>query len=73
MSSESLPKNPTNLEVVDLLQRMKTECEKALLSGYEEAQISGLCHDGAFEMAIGRLRSLKPEQLLIDWQTEFKQ
>lgn len=72
MSSESLPKNPTNLEVVDLLQRMKTECEKALLSGYEEAQISGLCHDGAFEMAIGRLRSLKPEQLLANWQNQTK-
>ncbi|MBW7857739.1 MAG: hypothetical protein H3C43_05485 [Leptonema sp. (in: Bacteria)] len=76
MNSNSSPKdltkdlNLSQAEIIELLQRLKTECEKAILSGYEDAQISGLCHEGALEMAVGRLRSLKPEQLIAKWQTE---
>lgn len=55
---------------LELLRRMQKACEEAVLSGYEEAKIAGLCHEGAWECAVDRLRDLKPEKLLEEWQVE---
>lgn len=51
----------TELEVAALV---KEACIKAVLQGYESASISGLCHQGAFDVAVDALKSLDLEKLL---------
>lgn len=55
---------------IHLLKRMQKACEEAVLEGYEDAKLSGLCHEGAWECAVERLRGLKPAELLKEWQTD---
>lgn len=49
---------------------MQKACEEAVLEGYEDAKLSGLCHEGAWECAVERLRGLKPAELLKEWQAD---
>lgn len=39
-------------------------CLRELIQAYEEACISGLCGEGAFEAAVGRLRELDLDSVL---------
>lgn len=39
-------------------------CIREVVQAYEEACISGLCGEGAFEAAIGRLRTLDLDTVL---------
>ncbi|MFA5626429.1 MAG: hypothetical protein WCX90_07010 [Thiohalomonadaceae bacterium] len=57
-------------EELRLAELVRQACIRAVLDGYEQATISGLCHEGAFEVAIGQLRMLdlagtlaQPEQV----------
>jgi len=43
---------------------VKFECLKAALDGYESAKASGLCHEGAWEVAIDRLKAVETEAIL---------
>lgn len=41
-----------------LAQAVREACVEAALKAYEEAGISGLCHEGRWEIAIDTLRNL---------------
>lgn len=46
--------------------RVREECIQAAVAGYENASISGLCAEGAFEAAISAIRMLDVEALARD-------
>lgn len=41
-------------------------CIEAALQGYEEAKISGLCHEGAWECAVSAMRMFDVELFVQD-------
>jgi len=41
-----------------IAEAVKTACVRAAVSGYENAGISGLCHEGALECALDAMRML---------------
>lgn len=43
---------------------VKFECLQAALDGYESAKMSGLCHEGAWEVAIDHVRAVDIEAVL---------
>lgn len=45
-------------------EAVRSACITAALNGYESAAISGLCHEGAWEAAIGAMRMLDVEKLI---------
>ena len=47
-----------------LAERVRAACVRAALDAYEDAGVSGLCAEGRWEYAIGRLRQLDLELLL---------
>lgn len=47
-----------------LAERVRAACIEAALAGYEDAAISGLCGEGAWEAAISAIRRLDLERLL---------
>ena len=53
----------TDSEIVGLIEKIKQACVDAAIAGYEEAGMSGLCQEGAFELAIDRIKSLKADEL----------
>lgn len=48
----------------EVARRVRDECVKTALSAYENASISGLCAEGAFEAAISAVRMLDVEALV---------
>ncbi|MCM2290002.1 MAG: hypothetical protein NDI67_13320 [Sulfuritalea sp.] len=51
-------------KAMELASAMRTACIKAALDGYEQAQIAGLCQEGAWECAVDAMRKLDLETLL---------
>lgn len=49
-----------------LAEAVRNRCVQELLQAWEEAGISGLCGDGRWEVALGRLRTLTGQDLLSD-------
>ncbi len=47
-----------------LAEAVRTACIRAALAGYEDASLSGLCHEGAWERAIDAMRELKLEAVI---------
>ena len=47
-----------------LAEAIREACLQAALAGYEDASISGLCHEGAWECAIDAIRSLDINAIL---------
>jgi hypothetical protein len=43
---------------------VRAACVAAALESYEEASMRGLCHEGAWECAIGAIRTLNLRRLL---------
>ncbi len=43
---------------MDLASRVRNACIRAALDGYEQAQIAGLCQEGAWECAVDAIRML---------------
>lgn len=54
--------NDTTAEAT-LEERIRDACVEAAIAGYEDAAISGLCHEGAFEAAISAIRRLDLDAL----------
>lgn len=48
----------------DLARAVRTACIQAALDGYEQAQIAGLCQEGAWECAVDAMRKLDIDALL---------
>lgn len=51
----------TELEVAELV---KAACVRTFTEAYEMASISGLCHQGSFDVALDAMKSLELEKLL---------
>lgn len=51
----------TQLQVAEAVRQA---CIRAVLDGYQQAAISGLCHEGAFEAAVDAIRMLDLAALL---------
>lgn len=47
-----------------LAEAVRATCIRAALAGYEDAGLSGLCHEGAWERAIDAIRELKLEAII---------
>lgn len=47
----------------DLAREVREACIQTALSAYEDASISGLCGEGAFEAAISAIRMLDVEAI----------
>lgn len=53
MKGKTNPSDPLHLA-----ERVRDACIDAALAGYEDAAMSGLCHEGAWEAAISAIRRL---------------
>jgi hypothetical protein len=49
---------------MQLADTVRAACIRAALDGYQQASISGLCHEGAFEAAVDAMRMLDLDTLL---------
>ncbi|MES2207604.1 MAG: acetyltransferase [Pseudomonadota bacterium] len=47
-----------------IAQKIKEACIEAALTGFENASMSGLCHEGACEAAISAIRNVDIEYIL---------
>jgi hypothetical protein len=47
-----------------LAEAVRKACIRAALAGYEQAAMDGLCHEGAWEVAVGAMRMLDVERLI---------
>ena len=51
---------------IALAMAVRDRCIETALQAYENAAISGLCCEGAWEAAIGSIKMLEPESLFAD-------
>ncbi len=47
-----------------LAEAVRAACIHAALAGYEDASLSGLCHEGVWERVIDAMRELKLEEII---------
>ena len=57
-------------ERVALAEAVRKACVQAALDAYENARMDGLCHDGAWEVAVGAIRALNVERVVRDLDVE---
>lgn len=57
-------------ETVALGEAVRKACVQAALDAYENARMDGLCHDGAWEVAVGAMRALNVERVIRDLDVE---
>lgn len=48
-----------------LTEAVRQACLDAAVSAYEDASLSGLCHEGAWEVAVGAIRSVDVSSLAL--------
>ena len=66
----TLPSTPAQKEEIisseqrQLAEAIRTACIRAAIAGYEDASLSGLCHEGAWERAIDAMLELKLEAVI---------
>ncbi|HET7306457.1 MAG TPA: acetyltransferase [Gammaproteobacteria bacterium] len=48
----------------DLAEAVRAACIQAAKDGYQNAAIAGLCHDGAWEAAIGAIEMLDVDAVI---------
>lgn len=46
------------VDALEIARIVRNACVKAALNGYEQAQIAGLCQEGAWEVAVDTMRTL---------------
>ena len=65
-SEHEILREAVSLPEVDLplAAAVRDACVQAALAAYEDAAMSGLCHEGAWECAVDAIRSLDVERLL---------
>lgn len=49
---------------LQLAGAIRDACVQAALDGYEQAQIAGLCHEGAWECAVDAMRRVDLDAIL---------
>jgi hypothetical protein len=58
----------THMNLEDFAKRIRDACLEAVLQGYEDAGVQGLCAEGRWEAAVGALRTLDLAPLLREYQ-----
>lgn len=48
----------------DIAERVRDACLAAAIAGYDDARMSGLCQQGAWDVALDRIRSLDVDALV---------
>jgi hypothetical protein len=56
--------NTSDEQKYEIAERVKAECFKAAVDGYEYAKISGLCHEGAWDLALDHIKSLNIKRIM---------
>lgn len=54
----------TNQAEHDLAEAVRAACIQAARDGYQNAAIAGLCHEGAWEAAIGAMQMLDVDAVI---------
>lgn len=49
---------------IEIAQAVRSACVQAALEGYEQAQIAGLCQEGAWEVAVDAIRRVDLKEIL---------
>ncbi len=57
---------------VDLAEAVRAACIEAAVTGYENAAMSGLCAEGAFEAAVSAIRMLDLKALTEGSKSELR-
>lgn len=55
-------------EAIRLAEQVRAACIDAAKRAFDDAAISGLCHDGAVECAIGAIGAIDLDRLVESWQ-----
>ncbi|HKK06620.1 MAG TPA: acetyltransferase [Gammaproteobacteria bacterium] len=55
---------PAHTQALRIAEAVREACVREAKAGFEQAAISGLCHEGAVESAIGAIQMLDLEALL---------
>jgi hypothetical protein len=58
-------------DLLRIAETIRAACLAAALESYEDASIRGLCHEGAWECAIGAIRTLNVRRILAHHLSEF--
>lgn len=53
-------------ERICLAEAVKAACLQAALASYQHAKMSGLCHEGAWDLAVDAIKALDVEAVLRD-------
>lgn len=53
---------------LQLAETVRAACLAAALESYEDASMRGLCHEGAWECAVGAIRALNVRSLVARYQ-----
>lgn len=61
---EAVSKDELADEKLRIAEDVRKACIQAALDGYENAAISGLCHEGAWEAAISAIRMVDVETII---------
>lgn len=51
---------------VEVAEQVRDACVRVALNAYENARMDGLCHDGAWEAAVGAMRMLDVERIVAE-------
>jgi hypothetical protein len=57
-------RHEVNADPRELAEQVRTALVEAALSAYEDASVRGLCAEGAWEVAVGAMRSLDLSRLV---------
>ena len=49
---------------IEIARAVRSACVQAALDGYEQAQIAGLCQEGAWEVAVDAIRRVDLREIL---------
>jgi len=49
---------------IEIARAVRSACVQAALDGYEQAQIAGLCQEGAWEVAVDAIRMVDLKEIL---------
>jgi hypothetical protein len=58
-------------DALQIAEAVRAACLTAALESYEDAGMRGLCHEGAWECAIGAIRSLNLHHILAQHQNDL--
>ena len=56
-------------QLYDLAQAVREACVEAAVAGYQNAAMSGLCHEGAWEAAVSAIRMVDVAALVKQHET----